>query len=210
MGILVDDATVEIENNHRQLDLGKPLRQAILDGAAEVGDARVRRDPLDLHRVRADHVPRRGGRVPVLAAGDVRRLRDARQLPPLADARSDDGPVPAGGRGARAARPAMPTRAPSRRSRRPDLRLASRRASSGSTDAYEGALDWVLTHASAAIAVFLAFAIVVAVRCTRSSAETSSRPSMRGSSGSTSGLRRGRGSSRPKSTSSRSRTISAR
>jgi len=32
----VDDATVEIEYNHRQLDLGKPLRQAILDGAAEV------------------------------------------------------------------------------------------------------------------------------------------------------------------------------
>src|SRR5215813_3613040 len=36
VGILVDDATVEIENNHRQLALGKPLRQAILDGAAEV------------------------------------------------------------------------------------------------------------------------------------------------------------------------------
>jgi len=36
VGILVDDATVEIENNHRQLDLGKPLRHAILDGAAEV------------------------------------------------------------------------------------------------------------------------------------------------------------------------------
>src|SRR5499427_1864817 len=36
VGILVDDATVEIENNHRQLSLGKNLRQAILDGAAEV------------------------------------------------------------------------------------------------------------------------------------------------------------------------------
>ncbi len=36
VGILVDDATVEIENNHRQMDLGKPLRQAILAGAAEV------------------------------------------------------------------------------------------------------------------------------------------------------------------------------
>src|SRR5713101_4598911 len=36
VGILVDDATVEIENNHRQMDLGKRLRQAILDGAAEV------------------------------------------------------------------------------------------------------------------------------------------------------------------------------
>jgi multidrug efflux pump subunit AcrB len=36
VGILVDDATVEIENNHRHLDMGTPLRQAILDGAAEV------------------------------------------------------------------------------------------------------------------------------------------------------------------------------
>jgi multidrug efflux pump subunit AcrB len=36
VGILFDDATVEIENNNRQIDLGKPLRQAILDGAAEV------------------------------------------------------------------------------------------------------------------------------------------------------------------------------
>src|SRR6266478_1248761 len=36
VGILVDDATVEIENNHRHIDLGKPLRHAILDGAAEV------------------------------------------------------------------------------------------------------------------------------------------------------------------------------
>src|SRR5258705_10166704 len=35
VGILVDDATVEIENNQRQMELGKPLRQAILDGAAE-------------------------------------------------------------------------------------------------------------------------------------------------------------------------------
>src|SRR6266478_4255825 len=35
VGILVDDATVEIENNHHHMDLGTPLRQAILDGAAE-------------------------------------------------------------------------------------------------------------------------------------------------------------------------------
>jgi multidrug efflux pump subunit AcrB len=36
VGILVDDATVEVENNHRHMDMGTPLRQAILDGAAEV------------------------------------------------------------------------------------------------------------------------------------------------------------------------------
>jgi multidrug efflux pump subunit AcrB len=36
VGILVDDATVEIENVHRQMGLGKPTRQAILDGAEEI------------------------------------------------------------------------------------------------------------------------------------------------------------------------------
>ncbi|HVC94752.1 MAG TPA: efflux RND transporter permease subunit [Pirellulales bacterium] len=36
VGILVDDATVEIENIHRNLGLGKPLRQAILDGASQI------------------------------------------------------------------------------------------------------------------------------------------------------------------------------
>ncbi|MGC8491564.1 MAG: efflux RND transporter permease subunit [Syntrophobacteraceae bacterium] len=36
VGILVDDATVEIENVHRQMALGKPNEQAILDGAQEI------------------------------------------------------------------------------------------------------------------------------------------------------------------------------
>ncbi len=36
VGILVDDATVEIENVHRQMATGKPLKQAILDGAQEI------------------------------------------------------------------------------------------------------------------------------------------------------------------------------
>jgi CzcA family heavy metal efflux pump len=36
VGILVDDATVEIENVHRQMGMGKPLRRAILDGAAQI------------------------------------------------------------------------------------------------------------------------------------------------------------------------------
>ena len=36
VGILVDDATVEIENIERQMALGKNPRQAILDGAAEI------------------------------------------------------------------------------------------------------------------------------------------------------------------------------
>jgi multidrug efflux pump subunit AcrB len=36
VGILVDDATVEIENVNRNLEEGKPIRQAILDGAAQI------------------------------------------------------------------------------------------------------------------------------------------------------------------------------
>jgi multidrug efflux pump subunit AcrB len=36
VGILVDDATVEIENVHRQMAFGKPLQKAILDGAQEI------------------------------------------------------------------------------------------------------------------------------------------------------------------------------
>jgi CzcA family heavy metal efflux pump len=36
VGILVDDATVEIENVHRQMGMAKPLRRAILDGAAQI------------------------------------------------------------------------------------------------------------------------------------------------------------------------------
>ena len=36
VGILVDDATVEIENVNRNLDMGKPIVQAILDGAQQI------------------------------------------------------------------------------------------------------------------------------------------------------------------------------
>ncbi len=36
VGILVDDATVEIENIHRNIGLGKPLQRAILDGAQQI------------------------------------------------------------------------------------------------------------------------------------------------------------------------------
>src|SRR5271170_3147924 len=36
VGILVDDATVEIENINRNLEMGKAVEQAILDGAAQI------------------------------------------------------------------------------------------------------------------------------------------------------------------------------
>src|SRR5262249_60332376 len=36
VGILVDDATVEIENTNRNLAMGKPVLRAILDGAQQI------------------------------------------------------------------------------------------------------------------------------------------------------------------------------
>src|SRR5712691_5659364 len=36
VGILVDDATVELENVHRNFGMKKPIRKAILDGAAQI------------------------------------------------------------------------------------------------------------------------------------------------------------------------------
>src|SRR5262249_36119800 len=36
VGMLVDDATVEIENTHRNMEMGKPIIRSILDGASQV------------------------------------------------------------------------------------------------------------------------------------------------------------------------------
>src|SRR5437879_4301407 len=36
VGILVDDATVAIENTHRNLAMGKPLVRAVIDGGAQI------------------------------------------------------------------------------------------------------------------------------------------------------------------------------
>src|SRR5678815_773271 len=36
VGILVDDATVEIENTHRNLGMRKPLMHAVMDGASQI------------------------------------------------------------------------------------------------------------------------------------------------------------------------------
>src|SRR5205823_641610 len=36
VGILVDDATVEIENTHRNIAMRKPLARAVLDGASQI------------------------------------------------------------------------------------------------------------------------------------------------------------------------------
>ena len=95
VGILVDDATVAIENISQHLEQGKPLEQAILDGAQQIADPDLRLHAGDLHRVRADVPAHRRGALPVRAAGRGGCVRDARLLLILADAGADAGQIPA-------------------------------------------------------------------------------------------------------------------
>ena len=102
VGILVDDATVAIENINRHLEQGKDARAGDPRRRAADRHAGVRLDALHLHRVRADVLPHRRRALPVRAAGRSGGVRDARLVRPLAHAGADDGEVPA--EGARAAR----------------------------------------------------------------------------------------------------------
>ncbi len=95
VGILVDDATVEIENINRNLEAGQGDR---------AGDPRRRRADRHsgagfhfrhLHRLRAHVLSERGGAVPVCAHGRSRGFRHARQLPALAHRRAHHGALPA-------------------------------------------------------------------------------------------------------------------
>ena len=59
VGILVDDATVEIENIHRNLAMRKAADRAILDGAQQIAAAGLRLHAGHLHRVCAGASPDR-------------------------------------------------------------------------------------------------------------------------------------------------------
>ena len=93
VGILVDDATVAIENIHRQWRSGKPSGGAILDRRAGNCPAGVRLDAVHLHRVRPDVFPDRRGALSVRAAGGGGGVRDAGKLRSVADAGADAGDV---------------------------------------------------------------------------------------------------------------------
>jgi multidrug efflux pump subunit AcrB len=157
VGILVDDATVEIENNHRHMELGTPLRQAILDGAAEVATpALVSTLSICIVFVPIFLVSGVGGFLFSPLAMSVvfsmiasyilsRTLVPTMFLYLMASEKRDHGD----GDGA-----------PARRSL---LRRFSDGFESGFhrlTDAYGAMLDWMLEHRVGAIAGFLAFAIV--------------------------------------------------
>ena len=95
VGILVDDATVEIENIHRNLAMGKPLTQAILDGAQQIAvPAFV--STLAICIVFVSVVfSERPGAVSVHAAGAGGGVRDAGVVPAVAHAGADDGALSA-------------------------------------------------------------------------------------------------------------------
>src|SRR5256712_1731858 len=157
VGILVDDATVEIENTHREWAVGKPLRQAILDGAAEVATpAFVATLSICIVFVPILFLAGVGGALFAPLAMSVVFAMLASYL---------------------LSRTLVPTMvlyllAPEARARESrDAGHASPRRSifgriSDSfeagllklTRAYQGALDWALTHSRVVIAVFLTFA----------------------------------------------------
>ncbi len=159
VGILVDDATVEIENNHRHMEMGTPLRQAILDGAAEVATpALVSTLSICIVFVPVFLISGVGGYLfsPLAMAVVFAMLTSyllSRTLVPTmflyliaAEARE----YGTHGTDASAA------------TRRSFMRRMSDQFEAGfhrMTNAYEGALDWILEHRHVAMLAFLGFAV---------------------------------------------------
>jgi len=69
IGMLVDDATVEVENIHRNRHLGKPLTVAILDGAAADRGAGAGGDAHHLRGLLPGRAARGTGPVPLHGPG---------------------------------------------------------------------------------------------------------------------------------------------
>ncbi|HEV2984488.1 MAG TPA: efflux RND transporter permease subunit [Vicinamibacterales bacterium] len=157
VGILVDDATVEIENNHRHMELGTPLRQAILDGAAEVAT------PAFVSTLSICIVF-----VPIFLLSGVggflfSPLAMAVVFAMLASYLLSRTLVPTMFLYLIAAEPRPGRAAASDESRRSILgRLSGgfEAAFHRLTDAYQGALDWVLEHSRVALTAFVTFALV--------------------------------------------------
>ncbi len=80
VGILVDDATVTIENINWHLEHGKDVRHRHPRRRGADRGARLRLAALHLHRVRADVRAQGRRRLPLRADGGSRGLRDDRLL----------------------------------------------------------------------------------------------------------------------------------
>ena len=169
VGMLVDDATVEIENIHRnhamrQAAAGRDSRWRHADR-----DADLRRHALDLHRVFSGRAADRRREVPVHAARAGGGIRDADVVSAVADPGAHDGalPAPRRSRGTSWARPlGRVVRAFDRWLRAPEGALPSRAG-----DVHRAAR----TRARLRRDTDPAFARL----CCRSSARISFRPSMR-------------------------------
>ena len=94
VGMLVDDATVEIENTNRNLDQGKEIKQAILDGASQIAVPALVSTLMHLHRVPADVFFERRRPLPLRAASRGGGLRHARVVFLVPNPRAYDGAVP--------------------------------------------------------------------------------------------------------------------
>ena len=140
VGILVDDATVTIENINRHMEEhGEDILTAITRGAQEIMPPATIALVLHLHRLRAAARARRRRRLSLPAAGDGGRLRDDRLLHSDLHARADDGAFSA-------AQSASSLGARRRRRSRPPSGLSpafsrgSRLTSNGSGSGYIGLL----------------------------------------------------------------------
>ena len=106
VGILVDDATVEIENTHRNMAMRKPLVRAVLDGAQQIA-APAFVSTLAICIVFVPVLLLTGAaQVPVHAAGHGRGVRHDGVVFPVAHPDPDHGALhaAAGGQAVRARR----------------------------------------------------------------------------------------------------------
>ena len=106
VGILVDDATVEIENTHRNMAMKKPLVRAVLDGAQQIAAPAFVSTLSHLHRVRPGAAADRRGQVSVHAARHGRGFRHDGVVPavPYPDSHHGALHAEAGGEALRAGR----------------------------------------------------------------------------------------------------------
>ena len=95
VGILVDDATVTIENIERYLEEGHEMREAHPRRRRTDRRSGARLHAVHLHRLPADVLPQRCRALPFRTARRSGRLRHARVLPSLAHTGSHAGDVPA-------------------------------------------------------------------------------------------------------------------
>jgi hypothetical protein len=91
IGILVDDATVTIENIHRHMNY-QPLREAVLIGASEIATPTlVSTLTIYLHRLCLGSLLNGSRKISLHADGACGCLRHARVLCPFKNARSSVG-----------------------------------------------------------------------------------------------------------------------